>query len=196
MTELIKQTGKLILIVFFSLALTTLLTWYGIRLGKSQPLPPQVRSMGPTVTQLERIGELTTTRVHVTDVLTAEGEGYRGSWLIKGDALLSCDMTKVKIVKVHNDKRIATIRLPQPRVISARVDHDKTKTWSVEKTSWLPWRWGDQGIVRDTAMFHAQKLVVAAAGSERHLTPAKAQAELLIRQMYEFVEWKVDVEWE
>ena len=148
------------------------------------------------MTQLERIGELTTTRVHVTDVLSAEGEGYRGSWLIKGDALLSCDMSKAKIAKVQTEKRTATICLPQLRVISARVDLGKTKTWSVEKTTWLPWRWGDQGLVRDTAMFHAQKLVETAAGSERHLGPAKAQAELLIRQMYDFVEWKVDVEWE
>ena len=196
MIELVKQTGKLLLIVIFALVLVTISIGYGLWLGKTQRVPPVVRSTGPTVTQLERIGELTTTRVHVTDVLSAEGEGYRGSWLIKGDALLSCDMSQAKIVNVNAEKRTATIRLPNLRVISARVDHDKTKTWSVEKTTWLPWRWGDQGLVRDTAMFHAQKLVEAAAGSERHLCPAKAQAELLIRQMYDFVEWKVDVEWE
>jgi len=196
MTDLVKQTGKLLLICFFSLACTTLSIWCGIWLAKTQPVPTVVRSIGPTVTQFERIGELTTTRVHVTDVLSAEGEGYRGSWLIKGDALLSCDMSQAKIVKVDVDKRKATIKLPPLRVISARVDHDKTKTWSVEKTTWLPWRWGDQGVMRDAAMFHAQKLVETAAGSERHLGPAKAQAELLIRQMYDFVEWKVAVEWE
>lgn len=191
-----KHIGKLLSIVIFALAVTTFSIGYGVWLGKAQPVPPKLRSMGPTVTQLERIGELTTTRVHVTDILFAEGEGYRGSWLIKGDALLACDMSKAKITKVDADKHRATIRLPQLRVISARVDHRKTKTWSVEKTSWLPWNWGDQGIVRDTAMFHAQKLVEAAAGSEQHLGPARAQAELLIRQMYDFVEWKVDVEWE
>ena len=196
MTELMKQAAKLLLIGVFALALTMGSIWYGTQLHKSQRVPPVVKSTGPTVTQLERIGELTTSRVHVTDVLSAEGEGYRGSWLIKGDALLSCDISKAKIVKVNNEKRTATVHLPPMRVISARVDHGKTKTWSVEKTSWLPWYWGDQGIVRDTAMIHAQKLVEAAAGSERNLAPARAQAELLIRQMYDFVEWKVIVEWE
>jgi len=35
-----------------------------------------------------------------------------------------------------------------------------------------------------------------AAGTERNLAPARAQAELLVRQLYDFVEWKVIVEWE
>ena len=150
----------------------------------------------PTVTQLEKIGELTATRVHVTDVLYAEGGGYRGSWLISGDALLSCDMSKATLVDVDTETRKATIRLPSLRVISARVNHDRTKTWSVEKTTWLPWRWGDQGIMRDAAMFHAQQLIETAAASERHLKPSRDHAELLIRQMYQFIEWNVDVRWE
>lgn len=191
-----KHIGKLLQIVIFALALATFAIGYEIWSGQRRPVPLQLRSLGPTVTQLERIGELTTTRVHVTDVLFAEGEGYRGSWLIKGDALLACDMSKAKIVKIDADKRIATIRLPPLRVISARIDHSKTKTWSVEKTSWLPWNWGDQEIVHDTAMFHAQRLVETAAVSQQHLGSAKTQAELLIRQIYDYVEWKVEVQWE
>jgi hypothetical protein len=152
--------------------------------------------MGPTVIQLEKLGELTTTRVHITDLLWAEGEGYRGSWLISGDALLSCDVSNAKIMNVNAETRTALILLPPLRVISARVNHDKTKTWSVEKTTWLPWNWGDQGVMRDAAMFHAQQLIESAAGSERNLGPARAQAELLIQQLYDFVKWKVDVEWE
>ena len=45
-------------------------------------------------------------------------------------------------------------------------------------------------------MFHAQGLIETAAGNDRHLAPAKTQAELLIRQMYDFVDWKVDVVWD
>jgi hypothetical protein len=199
MTELIRQSERMVLNGFLMLLLIVVSVGYGIWLGRGRaipPAPPTVRSMAPTVIQLERLGELTTTRVHVTDVLWAEGEGYRGSWLISGDALLSCDVSKPAITNVNLDQHTATIRLPSLRMISARVDHEKTKTWSVEKTSWLPWKWGDQGVLRDAAMVHAQKLIETAAGSERHLGPAKSQAELLIRQIYAFVEWKVDVEWE
>ena len=198
MSELVRQSGKLFFNVFLVLLLTGFSVGLGMWLGRSRVLtpPPIVRSMAPTVSQLERLGELTTARIYVTDVLWAEGEGYRGSWLISGDALLSCDVAKAKVMNINEEKHTATIRLPPPRVISARVDHEKTKTWSVEKTTWLPWRWGDQGVVRDAAMFHAQQLIETAAGSERHMGPAKAQAELMIRQMYNLVEWKVDVVWE
>ena len=182
------------LVVILGFAVVGLSFWIWLHFRRTEPA--YIRSMTPTVTQLERIGELAATRVHVTDVLYAEGEGYRGSWLINGDALLSCDMSKATLIDVNTEARTATIRLPPLRVIAARVNHDKTKTWSVEKTTWLPWRWGDQGVMRDTAMFHAQKLIETAAGSERHLSSAKAQAELLIQRMYQFIEWTVSVEWE
>lgn len=154
------------------------------------------RSLGPSISQLERIGELAATRIHVTDVMTAEGEGYRGSWLIKGDALLSCDLSRAKIIQIDAVARTATLHLPDLHVTSARVDHEKTRTWSVERNTWLPWRWGDQGTFRDAALAHAQKLIESAAASERNLAPARAQTELLIHQMYDLVDWKVSVVWD
>ena len=198
MTELFRRSGRLLLNGFLVLILMAISVGYGIWLGQTRailPEPLKVRSMVPTVIQLEKIGELAPTRIHITDVIYAQGEGYRGSWLINGDALLSCDMSKATLVDVDTEARTATIRMPPLRVIAARVDHEKTKTWSVEKTTWLPWKWGDQGVMRDAAMFHAQQLIETAAGSERHMSPAKAQAELLIRQMYDFIEWTVSVEW-
>ena len=182
------------LVVILGCAVVGLSFWIWLHFRSADPA--YIRSITPTVTQLERIGELAATRVHVTDVLYAAGEGHKGSWLINGDALLSCDMSKAAIVDVDTEARTATIRMPPLRVIAARVNHDKTKTWSVEKTTWMPWKWGNQGVMRDAAMFHAQQLIETAAGSERHLVSAKAHAESLIRQMYDFVEWKVDVEWE
>ena len=58
------------------------------------PKPPavQVTSQGPTVERLARLMHLVTTRVYIADVLTAEGEGYRGAWLIKGDALIGVNL--------------------------------------------------------------------------------------------------------
>ena len=198
MTELVRQSERFLLHGCVALVLIAISVGYGIWLGRTRsdpPVPTKVHSMAPTVIQLERLGQLTSTRVHVTDVLWAEGEGYRGSWLITGDALLACDVAKSTIDNINPAARTATIRLPPLQVISARIDHDKTKTWSVEKTTWLPWRWGNQGAMRDAAMSHAQKLIATAARSEHHLESAKAQAELLIKHVFEFVEWKVDVEW-
>ncbi len=168
----------------------------GVRLGSRQHIATQARSLGPTVSHLERIGELASARIHVTDILMADGEGFRGAWLIKGDAMLACDVSRAKILNLNPTSRTATLRLPPLRVTSARVDHTKTKTWSVEKKSWLPWTGGNQSVFRDAAMHHAQQLIEATASSSQHREPSKAQAELLISRMYELMDWKVTVEWE
>ena len=168
----------------------------GTRLGSQQHIATQARSLGPTVSHLERIGELASARIHVTDILMADGEGFRGAWLIKGDALLACDVSRAKIMNLNPTSRTATLRLPPLRVTSARIDHTKTKTWSVEKKTWLPWTGGNQSVFRDAAMHHAQQLIEATASSKQHLEPSRAQAELLIGRMYELMDWKVSVEWE
>lgn len=196
MTEIVKLTLKWGTAVLVLIIMVTASVGVGMRLGARHSVAPRVRSLAPTITQLERIGELATTRVHVADILLAEGEGYRGSWLIKGDALLSCDMSQARIANVNPEARTATIHLPSPRVVSARVDHDKTKVWSVEKTTWLPWKWGDQSLLQDAAMAHAQQLIESTADQKRNLEQSQSQTELLIRQMYDLVEWKVNVEWE
>ena len=192
MTRILRFIGAALLLGLPVLAALGI----GTRLGSQQHITTQARSLGPTVSHLERIGELASARIHVTDILMADGEGFRGAWLIKGDALLACDVSHAKILNINTSARTATLRLPPLRVTSARVDHTKTKTWSVEKKSWLPWTGGNQSVFRDAAMHHAQQLIEATASSSQHLEPSKAQAELLISRMYELMDWKVTVEWE
>lgn len=158
-------------------------------------LPTTIRPAGPPILQLERIGKLAPVRVHVADVLIAEGEGLRGSWLIKGDALLVCDLSQAKITNIDAEHRTAILELPAPSVTSARVDFEKSKTWSVETTTWLPWSGGNQSTFRDAAMFHAQELVEQAAGSEGNLAMARQQAEVVLRNLYGAVNWTVNTTW-
>lgn len=198
MTDVTGSLRRYLHVGCLALTLSAASYLYGNRLGRTQAdLVPatKVHATIPSVLQLERLGQLTSTRVHVTDVLWAEGEGHRGAWLVTGDALLTCDVSKASIKDVDPLSRTATIQLPALRVSAARVDHEKTRTWSVEKTSWLPWRWGNQGAMRDAAMAHAQNLIETSANASHHFEIARAQTDLLIKQMYDFVGWKVDIEW-
>lgn len=192
MTRILRYIGAALILGLLVLAT------FGIRarLRLQQQIATQARSLGPTISHLERIGELASARIHVTDILMADGEGFRGAWLIKGDAQLACDVSQAKILNLNPTARTATLRLPPLRVTASRVDHTKTKTWSVEKKSWLPGTGGNQSVFRDAAMHHAQQLIEATASSSQHLELSKAQAELLIGRMYELMDWKVAVEWE
>jgi hypothetical protein len=156
---------------------------------------PVVVSQGPTVERLERLAQLVSMRVCVADVLTAEGEGHRGAWLVRGDGLIGVDLAQARIVEKDNQSCQATVLLPLPRVLLARVDHQRTKTWEVRRTTWVPWR-GDQDALRDSVMLHAQRMVAEAAGSEEHLAQARLGAEAVIRAFYEEVGWRVRVVWD
>jgi hypothetical protein len=176
--------------------LVTFAYWAGTQRRPPHVTSPRVtHSAGQPVIQLERIGELAPVRIHVADVLVAEGEGYRGAWLIKGDALITCDFSIAKFLEVDAVGRRAKLQLPPLKVTSARVDFGKTKTWSVENTSWLPWSAGDEGLFRDAAMFHAQQLVEDAALSAGSTESAREQTELIVRQMYKAVDWDINIEW-
>ena len=187
---------RLIALVVAGLLLCGVVFGIGYRSGQpSVKTDTTIWSTGPTVTHIESLGQLVATKVYVSDVLTAEGEGYRGSWLIKGDGLISIDLTRAHVFQIDPKIRRAWIMLPQPKVLSARVDHERSKTWSVEKTSWLPWR-GDGDALRDQAMFHAQKLVEHAASSKDNMDHARGSAEKVLESVYRMVEWQVVIEWE
>ena len=94
--------------------------------------PPVVRSVGPTMVQLERLKYLVSTRVHVADVLVGESRWLEGSWIIQGDALLAVDMSKAEIRDKDEKLRTALIVLPQPAVLSARVNHERTQQWDIK----------------------------------------------------------------
>ena len=133
-------------------------------------------------------------RVHVADVLTAEGDGHRGAWLIRGDALIGVNLARATILEKDDEARRAIVCLPQPEVLQSRVDHERTRTWEVRKTTWVPWS-GDPDKLRDEVMRETQRLVAYAAGSSDNLGQAKAAAEAVICGFYQEVGWQVNVNW-
>lgn len=180
-----------------TLMICSLITFgLGYRFAQTTPeLASTGWSTGPTITSLESLGQLVSTKVQVADVLEATSRDYHGSWLIKGDALIAIDMTRAKIVESNDRTHTASVAIPLPKVLSARVDHSRTKTWSVERTTWISLR-GNADSMRDDAMKHAQELVEHAANSKENMDHAKYSAETVIQNIYRLVGWQVTVEWE
>jgi hypothetical protein len=187
---------KIIILAFGLLAVFVGLLVCLRQLRVAQPPPPiVVTSQGPTIERLERLSQLVTSRVYVADVLIGEGEGCRGAWLIRGDALIATSLNKAVIAETDESAKRATIRLPQPEVLQARVDHERTRTWEVSRMTWLPWN-ANQDRLRDEVMLQAQRLVAQAAGSKDNIEQAKRAAEVIIAALYEHVGWTVKVIWQ
>jgi len=160
--------------------------------------PPAVHSVGPTMVQLERLQYLVSTRVHVADVLVGESRWLEGSWIIQGDALLAVDMSKSEIKNKDEKARTAFIVLPQPTVMSARVNHEKTQEWDIKSRSWVPLAsmlLGDRPAMEKRAMLEAQQLIERAAGSDDNMATARKGVEGILTELYQSVGWQVSVRW-
>jgi len=164
----------------------------------SRRVPPEVRviSTGPVTLHIEKLSELVTLRVQIADVLTGEGPGMSGAWLIKGDGLIGVDLQKAKIMSRDEATKKIVYQLAPPHVIQSRVDHEKTKTWEVKKTTWIPWRIGDQDALRDQVMQEAQRLVESSTASDENMKAARSHAELLIQDYCMALGWTAEINWE
>ena len=84
--------------------------------------------------------------------------------------------------------------LPEPQVLQPRVNHERTRTWAVDRLVWLPWH-ADQDRLRDAVMTEAQKLVAQTASSVGNIQQAKLTAETVLKGLYAEVGWNVAVTW-
>jgi Protein of unknown function (DUF4230) len=160
--------------------------------------PPTFSSPGPTVVQLERLHQLVSTRVHVADVLVGESRWLEGSWIIQGDALLAVDMSRAEVKDRDEKARTATIILPHPAVLSARVNHERSQQWDIKSRSWIPLVslvLGDRTAMEKQAMLQAQQLVERAAGSDSNKTTARQGVASMLAEFYQAVGWHVSVQW-
>ena len=178
------------------LALAGLAYGYYHLFGHHPEKAPVVSSLGPTVTQVERLGLLTVMKVSVSDVLTLTGHSYKGAWLVKGDALIAVDMRKLKVSDRDDQQKTMTITLPEPEILQPRVDHEKTMTYDV-KGDWFTMipGWGNESKLRDAAMYHSQKLVEYAVHQPEYIKQAKSNAELVLQNIFGFSGWYITIQW-
>jgi rRNA maturation endonuclease Nob1 len=160
------------------------------------PDKPPTLTFRPTVEQVKSIAELGVTRIHVADIIEGEGYGFKGSWLVRGDATLTVNLDTAKISEVDESKKRATLLLEEPRVQTARVDMNRTRTWDVQRSSWTTiFTGGDQKRLTDTALAGAQLALEREASREHYINQAKVQGQSIVANMYRMVGWDVEVRW-
>lgn len=147
----------------------------------------------PTVEQVKNLGHLAALKVYISDVLEVQGKGIKGAWLIKGDALIGVDMTGMSVEIIDAEAKKARIKLAPPMVMSPRVDHERTKTYDVDKSIFTSA--GAESVIRDDAMKQAQRVIAQVANEQENIDKAKERLDELIKNFYKMVEWDVSIEW-
>ena len=146
------------------------------------------------IDRLEELSELVTLRVQVSDVLCAEAKGVRAAFLVAGDAVISVDMGLAQVANRDDAARTATLLLPAPAVLNARVDHRRTLTYDVRRRLFTSSR--AESRVRDAAMARAQGLIEVAAGSKENIGRARSNAEKTLRLLFKRLGWDVEIAWQ
>ena len=168
------------------------------RYSSSSSRPATWQSSGPTVESVRRLADLLTLRVSIADVLVGEGYGYRGVWIVKGDAFLGIDLDEISVPAEPQDEanHTATIVLPRPRLKYARLNHDLTRTWDVSRDAWWRLPSGEcENLLRDESMRQGQHTMEFAANKAEYVREAQTQTAAAIQTMYRHVGWNVTLVW-
>jgi hypothetical protein len=107
-------------------------------------------------------------------------------------------MAKAEVKDKDGEARTAVILLPQPTVISPRVNHARSQQWDIKSRSWIPLAsllLGDRPAMEKQAMLEAQRLVERAAGSDDNRATARQGVEAMLTEFYKAVGWSVSVRW-
>ena len=154
------------------------------------------------IEQIQPLASLMTSRVVVTDVVVTSITGLTGELraavVVRGDALITVDLSTASIDVIDHDTRTAKIILPPPQVISARVDHEQTRIFSVQATGlWAIVSSDDgQAVLIDQAMKLAQQAITKAASESPMIEQARTRAEALICSFFaNSLQWNVTVQW-
>lgn len=174
------------------------------RVTKSSPLLPPaapVYRTAPTVEKLRSLAELVSLQVQVTDILTVDQDGwlsgYKGAWLIAGDALWTTDLEQARLQDISTPSGHPRVRieLPRPRVQWARLDHERTRTYDLRSKSWIPLR-GVSNEVRDEALRRAQQLVERTATHEKYRRQAERKTEETLARFFVGENFTCEVVWQ
>ena len=190
---LINLVAVAVILLAIALFTRSIVAWQA-----QQPIQPLITSTGPTVERLETLQELTVQKVHVSDVLVYRN-GWTAAWMVKGDGLIAIPLKEARIVDVNKDHQTARIVLPQPRVLTARVDHEKTLYYDHKQGLLNSVNFVNGESYPDVtaqAMKQMQRLVENAVSAPEHIDQARTNASIAIKALYKSLGWHVTVDWE
>jgi Protein of unknown function (DUF4230) len=95
------------------------------------------------IRRITEMAELAVLKVPVSTVITSELVGYVGGVrcvaVVNGDVELGVDMEQARLEDVDAEARAATLVLPQPHVRHARLDHERTTVYSLDRQGYGGW---------------------------------------------------------
>lgn len=191
----LKRTRRGLVTVAIVVVAVVALVFGTFLLGRSWQAGPVSVSSSPTITEIQKLGDLVVLRVSVADVMEDAGYEYKGVWIVRGDAEIAVDLQQAQLQSTVDQTKTLVVLLPSPRVIHPRVDHEKSKVFDVTKTTWVPWV-GDKDELTNQGWTKAQGVVESACSGDELMDQAREQTQFVLSNMYRLVGWNIEVVWQ
>ena len=173
----------------------------GASLGSRHRPAVPMEMTSPVIGRITELAELVVLRVPVSKVHVATLSGYVGSVscvvLIQGELELGTDLQLARFENVDTEARTATLKLSEPKVRRARLDHEQTSVYRIDRGGlWkaLPSAEPARMIV-NLAMTEAQACVEVAGEDSQYVDRAKRHTEQVLGQFLQALGWEVKLVW-
>jgi hypothetical protein len=164
-------------------------------LGVPPPQFAHAAAPPPPIAVIQHMSDLCTARVHLSDTIEAANNHHTGRWLIHSEILIGVDLAKAAYAEIRPDSRQAVLRLPQPRILASKVDHDRSQELYVKSRGWGRGWLSSPQLVRERIWAEADRKLQRLGGQPDHIEKARQQAERVLQQLFQGVGWKVRCEW-
>jgi hypothetical protein len=190
-------------------SLAAVVTW---KLKPDAPPPPPP----PPVVAVQQMGVLTTLRVSYANVLEFNERATQGipwtQWelrlggtrvllVARGECLLGTDLKQAKYEQVLQAERTATLSLPNPKILSARLIHEAkaggSYFYAITNSgiaSFLPGTESQTKAINQ-ALRKGESDVKAACAKPELIEAAKQGAEAVLRPTVSATGWKIQTVW-
>ena len=189
----------LILIVGLAIWVLAGTVWSAIQPHHAVPVTEHA---GLTIQQVRALASLVTTRVTLVDVITTEIAGVGGSMsailVIRGDAEIAFDLEQARFTQIDLPGRQATLALPPPKVVQARVDHEHTTLRGVQRHGlWMLMRLdGVHQQLVDSGLREAQQAIEKGANDQAIMATARQHARQVLEAFANSAGWQLTIRWD
>ena len=146
---------------------------------------------------------MTTLKIDVADAQVTELQGYTGNikavLLIKGDVSIGVDLSAARFEQVDETSHRALLILPQPKVQSVRLDHEKTKligVWPAGLWQIVPGGQDADTVAINAAYRDGQRAVSMVAQDAAMLERSRGQVQSVLKTFFSALGWDVEVRWQ
>ena len=173
----------------------------GMCLGPRFRMNATVEATPTVIGKITELADLVVLRVPVSKVHVTQIGGYVGGVdcivLVNGELELGTDLKLARWEGVNTEVRTATLVLAEPVVRRARLDHEQTSVYRIDRRGlWLMVPSAEPSrVVVNRALAEAQRVVEAAGEQPELVDRTRQQTERVLGQFLKVMGWEIGVVW-